>query len=1022
MEVTSPKIKPARSIFFELVIACVTLSFYLLFWFYQAIRDLKNITNRDLAPGAWFFVPLFLPAQFFAIPYFIKELKAAETKLVLPSWPSWLDWTWIIANISLSLATVTIGYVVESLIIEIAVLLAWIIAVISISGRLSRIREKSALPKTKPFGPYSIFEWPFVVIIMALIIYLAFVSANKAYEQNARLLPDNTYITNDEHNFAFSLHGETWEQVEIGTVSDGSAVDEYSAHSGQASLMFFLHSDVDDITGYVQFRVEESKNDISRAQCEEYRTLSPNTYFIVVSLACEGYEYGDKSLNMYQYVQTSATTYVQAHGSFVASDAQFDNEVDAFKATFKSVALLDAELANAVQVDAGDSEPTTETNVEPIAENSTEASAEENGEQNIEPEIQTALQVQEGKTALAAQTKIQTDTTDLIALAKQIREMPLIRNQDDISRLLYDVKISIGQEKATYTYTKIWHYPDEKSIEENAFDSMFFISGVETITESKALILKPNDEVEWVDTQNAATTAASTFNSLVDSKKQTVDYANLTANSVSLIQYTIESDLTQQLLPWSKIYNARTTRAAGIYQITLEMLDDKDISFDTLGDHVKCQQTDNTISCKGQNIPAIPEDDSMVFRDHSEQIVFSEISQWSELSAVVNAEIKKAGVQNENVADVLNTIVKSTMDIEEKIDAVHQFVSNEIKAGPELNEGEAKPTPALHNDFVIQSVSQTIAKRSGSYLDKTALLIHMLSQIGVGVEPMLVSTLRRAPERLIMPAANYFNHLVTCFTYLDEYRCIDTSYNSSDWRYIPAGLMGEVALMLKSDALPSALPVTNYPYVINNTIDLKLLQNGDQSEVQTIHFDESYANFYRSIHMDKTQEERDIWAVDVYTSYVASDPVPSATIKGVDKLQSPITMQTNNHFAELFVPDEDLSIVEYEPWINFEVNAIELENKYYPVRVLGSKVVSRVNVEIPGRWSLMSYPPDLNISTDYLAITRKVTRVDKRNFYIETEFTIPSRNVLVEEQAEMLGAIAMLQKQSMIKFTADLKQ
>ena len=133
-------------------------------------------------------------------------------------------------------------------------------------------------------------------------------------------------------------------------------------------------------------------------------------------------------------------------------------------------------------------------------------------------------------------------------------------------------------------------------------------------------------------------------------------------------------------------------------------------------------------------------------------------------------------------------------------------------------------------------------------------------------------------------------------------------------------------------------------------------------------------------------------------------------------------MQTNNHFAELFVPDEDLSIVEYEPWINFEVNAIELENKYYPVRVLGSKVVSRVNVEIPGRWSLMSYPPDLNISTDYLAITRKVTRVDKRNFYIETEFTIPSRNVLVEEQAEMLGAIAMLQKQSMIKFTADLKQ
>ena len=88
MEVASPKIKPARSIFFELVIACLTLSFYLLFWFYQAIRDLKNITNRDLTPGAWFFVPLFLPAQFFAIPYFIKELKTAEARLVLPSWPS----------------------------------------------------------------------------------------------------------------------------------------------------------------------------------------------------------------------------------------------------------------------------------------------------------------------------------------------------------------------------------------------------------------------------------------------------------------------------------------------------------------------------------------------------------------------------------------------------------------------------------------------------------------------------------------------------------------------------------------------------------------------------------------------------------------------------------------------------------------------------------------------------------------------------------------------------------------------
>jgi hypothetical protein len=1018
MEVTFSKIKPARSIFFELVIACLTLSFYLLFWFYQAIRDLKNITNRELTPTAWFFVPLFLPAQFFAIPYFIKELKAAETKLVLPSWPSWLDWTWIVANIGLSIATVAIGYVIDSLTIEIAVLVAWIIAVLSISGRLSRIREKSALPKTNRIGPYSIFEWPFVVVIIALIVYLAFVSANKAYEQNAKLLPDNAYITNEEHNFALSLRGETWEQVEIGTHSDGSAVDEYSAHSGQATLMFFLHSDVDDITGYVQFRVEESKNEISLAQCEESRTLSPNTYFIVVSLACEGYEYGDKSLNMYQYVQTSATTYVQAHGNFTASQSKFDKEVNAFKTTFKNVALLNAEKAKAMQIEAGETEPNTKTNTETNAELNTEQS----DEQSIEPENQTQLQAQEGKAELIAQTKIQTDTTELINLAKQIREMPLVRNEDDITRLLYDVKISIDQEKATYTYTKIWHYPDEKSIEENAFDSMFFTNGVETIIESKALILKPNDEVEWIDTQSAETTATSTFNSLVDVDKQTINYTNLTPGSLSLIQYTIESDLTKQLLPWSKVYNTRTRRSAGIYQITLEMLDGKNILFDTLGDQVNCQQTANIISCKGRNIPAIPEDDSMVFRDHSEQVMFSEINQWSELITLVNAEIKKAGEQNDNVADVLNVIVKSTMDIEEKIDAVHQFVSSEIKAKTELNEDEARPTSAFQNDFVIQPVSQTIEKRSGSYLDKAALLVHMLTQIGVDVEPVLVSTLRRAPERLIMPAADYFNHLVTCFTYLNEYRCIDTSYNSSDWRYLPAGLMGEVALTLTPDALPSVIPVGNYPYVINNTIDLRLLKNGDQTETQTIHFDESYANFYRSIHIDKTQEERDIWAVDVYTSYVASDPAPTALIKGVDNLQSPITMQTNNQFVGLFAPDEDISTVEYEPWINFEVNAIELENKYYPVRVLGSKVVSRVNIEIPGQWSLKSYPPDLNISTDYLAITRKVTRVDKRNFYIETEFTLPSRNVLVEEQAEMLGAIEMLKKQSVIKFTADLKQ
>ena len=151
---------------------------------------------------------------------------------------------------------------------------------------------------------------------------------------------------------------------------------------------------------------------------------------------------------------------------------------------------------------------------------------------------------------------------------------------------------------------------------------------------------------------------------------------------------------------------------------------------------------------------------------------------------------------------------------------------------------------------------------------------------------------------------------------------------------------------------------------------------------------------------------------------VSDTDTVEVSVHGIDDVEKPIKLITNNEFPPYLDMQEDISAYEYEPWINFELESFEAENEQFDTRFYGSKVESNITITLPDNMFIMSYPADLNLQANYGSLIRKVTKLSENKFLLETQFQIPSVDVPVNENQLFNNTIKTIKKQGMIRFTA----
>jgi len=380
---------------------------------------------------------------------------------------------------------------------------------------------------------------------------------------------------------------------------------------------------------------------------------------------------------------------------------------------------------------------------------------------------------------IASSTNAMANDNQLIALAKEKLKNVEINDDPNVVRLLRDIDIIIDDTITTTKITDIWYYPTQVAVQDYGYDSIYYNGFAETISNVKALTLDAQGEIFWSDPNDAR---------VIES----------------------ESSLSQQEVN----IRVKNNSANSIFHEVSDPL-------------ISCSKQNTLIVCSAKNIPPLDYGDSYFYQDKAMHVAFSQVNEWQNIAQVMLDSYSVAKSDNSSVLKRLPQIVSPEMNIEEKISAIHQYVARDIRY---LSQSEGG------NAYTPHSVSRTVDKKFGDCKDKTVLLLEMFEQIGIPAYPVLVSTNRQNTDKLLVPSAAYFNHVVMCFEFRGREHCIDATDTTSDWRYTSEWIQGHASLVLSDAAEVITMQQDPQAWEIENQIDIQITPGGGQTESHTIRF------------------------------------------------------------------------------------------------------------------------------------------------------------------------------------------
>ena len=324
-------IKSPRSPVLEFILHYSTFGVYTGFWFVGRVQEFKKLNNVSAIPWLWFFVPHVFLAQLVALPKFIDQLRTTESKNNIEPWAAW-GGGWIA---SVLLLTGTFNLLNSSVFpdwVYLPALVAWGIVFSVIQGRINNL--KNHLQNVTFIGgykKYNVIEWIVVVILLPFSTLVVFILSIEPLlvEKIGTLNPNSTY-EDINGNYSFPIIGNGWNQVSVGTYSDGAAEFEAQGPVDGMYLLVFKHGVDDNLNSIAAFRTFDNYESAPGVACTETRRFSENNNSIISNIFCEGRYFGDPILQAISIIETDAGIF-ELYGEINTVRSQFDKHSTSLK-------------------------------------------------------------------------------------------------------------------------------------------------------------------------------------------------------------------------------------------------------------------------------------------------------------------------------------------------------------------------------------------------------------------------------------------------------------------------------------------------------------------------------------------------------------------------------------------------------------------------------------------------------------------------------------------------------------------
>lgn len=593
----------------------------------------------------------------------------------------------------------------------------------------------------------------------------------------------------------------------------------------------------------------------------------------------------------------------------------------------------------------------------------------------------------------------------LIREARALQSQPEGEQDMGLAQLLARTHIEVTDKLVTRRVTDVLHYSNVDAIQNYGTTTIEFDALTERVTVREAAVLTGAGARIQFDPAQQQIVDTDQYDMFTDRKELVISFSGLEVGSRAILDYEITAQRGYDGMGWSEHTFPQQLVPRTLFEYKVTWNPSEQMSWESSSKWAICEANAGSLVCRGRDIPAAEYDPMVFWRDELGQIAISDTPQWSTVTDRIRAGFDTAMRASHGSEKLLVSLFQGVDTMEEKITRIHEFVARQVRY---VSMSEATHRVRPHK------VADTLRNRYGDCKDKSAVLVSLLGRVGVNAYPVLVATHNRKPASLLVPSSRSFDHMVVCFAYYNEERCLDATDSHTDWRFIPAWIQGAVSLALVPGATPSTIPVLRYRWDVAIDTAIRLTGTGGQEESQVRTYRGAYAGALRGSLAGITSAERSRWALEQYRDVVSELVEPTFKFQGLEHVDEVVRIHSQAEYAGLIDPERDLNYLDLDAWIRDEIEDVYVRNKVYEVFFPGLRVESTYQLAAAGHWTLNGGGPTISFVHDFGTMTRRITSKDTDTVRILTQIEIPARQLAVRDIREFNKFLDLIKRESVI--------
>lgn len=548
---------------------------------------------------------------------------------------------------------------------------------------------------------------------------------------------------------------------------------------------------------------------------------------------------------------------------------------------------------------------------------------------------------------------------------------------------------------------------DSTGIEQRGNSSIFVDSFADELFVRQAAVFTADGDALGIERETLQVLVEDTGGVFSDVVELVIPWPNLAPQSMAVLDYEIVTKRSRLPAPWSRVFHPRSLAPRGNYELRVRW--EEGVArprVETDYDGLVCTDAgEREALCSARDVEAAKTDYDVNYVDEIPYVVVAEDVSWNRLARTIGDYVAQSHTDAAAVRRVVDEITAGMDGPEQKLEAIHSFVSKEIRyVGIETGV----------NGIVPRDTGRTLERRFGDCKDKTALFVQMSELAGITAYPVLVSSHRKNAGKLAVPSISYFDHMVSCGTAGNRGFCVDLTdpYMTAESR--PIYMNGAISLPLMPDVdRPFPIPPLKYAWSVS-VASTNRFEGGSLVEHERREYGPGYSGALRSSLDGLSEEDLKRWAIDDYQSASGSDAEPTFSFTGLRQQHEALIVESDVTFPNVIVPDGPANYVHIPGWLRELVSSFETKNEHYAYRFTGLLYRDTTTFAI-GDWPLRALGAELDLKSEFGSM-RRGYRHAGGTVTVETSVEIPSRIVELGQIATFNAFLKVIHDHATARF------